>query len=185
MGHQAVFLDRDGVLSRSIVRNGKPFAPRSLKDFRLLPKASDSVRRLKHAGFIVVVVTNQPDIGNGLVDRAVVEAMNNLLMYRTSIDSIEMCPHRQDEGCSCRKPKPGMLLKAAQRHNIDLSRSFMVGDRSSDIAAGEAARCRTVFIDRQYHEIAHVVPTISVGSLPAAVEFIIQQNGILCPKLKT
>jgi D-glycero-D-manno-heptose 1,7-bisphosphate phosphatase len=145
-----------------------------------MPNASDSVRTLQHAGFIVLVVTNQPDIGNGLVERAVVETMNSLLTYRTSIDGIWMCPHSQDEGCSCRKPKPGMLLEASKRNSIDLGRSYMVGDRSSDIAAGEAAGCRTVFINRQYAEAAHdASPTITVRSLSAAVAFIVKQNGIL------
>ena len=176
MGRSAVFLDRDGVLTRSFVKNGKAFAPRVLEDFRLLPWAAKSVERLKLAGFIVVVVTNQPDIGNKLVDRAVVETMNNLLRIRTTIDDVEMCPHRQDEGCPCRKPKPGMLFGAARRHQIDLGRSFMVGDRASDVAAGEAAGCHTVFIDRRYREPAPTAPTAIVRSLPAAVHFILNYS---------
>jgi D-glycero-D-manno-heptose 1,7-bisphosphate phosphatase len=173
VGRSAVFLDRDGVLTRCFVRDGKAYAPRALGDFRLLPWAAKSVERLQLAGFVVVVVTNQPDIGNKLVDRAVVDTMHKLLRSRTSVDDIEMCPHRQDEGCPCRKPKPGMLLNAARRHNIDLSRSFMVGDRASDVAAGEAVGCHTVFIDRQYREPAPTEPTAIVRSLPAAVHFIL------------
>lgn len=179
MGRPAVFLDRDGVLSRSIVRDGKSYAPRALKDFRLLPRAANSVKRLHYAGFIVVVVTNQPDIGNGLADRAVVDAMNDRLRTRTSVDVIQMCAHRQNEGCSCRKPKPGMLLEAARRHDIDLERSFIVGDRASDIAAGEAAGCYTVFIDRHYRESAPNAPNLTVRSLPAAVDFIIHHSSTL------
>jgi D-glycero-D-manno-heptose 1,7-bisphosphate phosphatase len=175
----AVFLDRDGVLSRSLVKDGKAYAPRALKDFRLLPRAADSVKRLQIAGFIVIVVTNQPDIGNELVSRAVVDAMNDRLKSRTSIDDLEVCPHRQDEGCSCRKPKPGMLLKAAQRHGIDLKRSFMVGDRASDISAGQAVGCRSVFIDRRYSESPPHAPDASVRSLTAAVDFIIHQTTTL------
>lgn len=172
----AVFLDRDGVLSRTLVRHGKPYAPRVLKDFRLLPRAADSVKRLQLAGFIVIVVTNQPDIGNGLVDYAVVNAMNDLLRNRTHIDGIEMCPHRQDDGCLCRKPEPGMLLKAAIQHSIDLKQSYIVGDRATDIAAGEAAGCRTVFIDRRYRELGPTAPTARVLSLPTAVDFIIHKT---------
>lgn len=175
MGRPAVFLDRDGVLSRSLVREGKPYAPRALKEFRLLPRAAVSVKRLQSAGFLVVVTTNQPDIGNELVSRSVVDSMNDQLKRRTSVDDIEMCPHRQDEGCSCRKPKPGMLLKAAQRHGIDLKRSFMVGDRASDIAAGEAVGCRSVFIDRRYRESPPHAPNSIVRSLTAAVDLIIHQ----------
>ena len=179
MGKPAVFLDRDGVLSRSLVRDGKPYAPRALKEFRLLPRAAVSVKRLQSAGFLVVVATNQPDIGNELVSRALVDAMNDRLKRRTSVDDIEMCPHRQDEGCSCRKPKPGMLIKAARLHDIDLKRSFIVGDRASDIAAGEAAGCLTLFIDRRYRESPPHAPSASVRSLPAAVDFIIHQTATL------
>jgi D-glycero-D-manno-heptose 1,7-bisphosphate phosphatase len=179
MRRPAVFLDRDGVLSRSVVRGGKAYAPRALKDFRLLPRAANSVKRLHIAGFIVIVVTNQPDIGNGLADRAVVEAMNDRLRSRTAVDDIEMCPHRQDAGCACRKPKPGMLLEASRHHNIDLKRSFIVGDRASDISAGEAAGCLTVFIDRRYREPAPSAPTATVRSLRAAVDFIIHHSSTL------
>ena len=176
MMQPAVFLDRDGVLSRSLVKDGKAYAPRVLKEFRLLPRAVDSVKRLKISGFIVVVVTNQPDIGNALVSRSVVDSMNDRLRSRTAVDDIEMCPHRQDEGCSCRKPKPGMLLNAARRHDIDLKRSFMVGDRASDIVAGETAGCHTVFIDRRYNESPPRAPGAIVRSLPAAVDFILYQT---------
>lgn len=172
----AVFLDRDGVLSRSLVKDGKPYAPRALKDFRLMPRAADIVKRLRGAGFLVVVVTNQPDIGNKLVSRAVVNAMNNRLKSRVPIDHLEMCSHRQNDGCECRKPKPGMLLKAAQLHGIDLKRSFMVGDRTSDIAAGQAVGCCSVFIDRRYREPPPSTPEARVRSLAAAVDFIIHQN---------
>ena len=141
-----------------------------------MPLAVDSVKRLKNSGFIVVVVTNQPDIGNELVSRAVVDSMNDRLQSRTAVDDIEICPHRQDEACSCRKPKPGMLIKASQRHDIDLKRSFIVGDRASDIAAGEAVGCRTVFIDRRYNEPPPRAPGAIVRSLPAAVDFILQQT---------
>jgi len=141
-----------------------------------MPRAADCVKRLQSAGFLVVVVTNQPDIGNGLVSRAVVDAMNNRLQSFTSIDDLEMCPHRQDEACSCRKPKPGMLLNAARHHDIDLTRSFIVGDRASDVAAGEAVGCRSVFIDRGYRESPPPAPNAVVRSLAAAVDFIINQN---------
>jgi len=141
-----------------------------------MPLAVDSVKRLKNSGFIVVVVTNQPDIGNELVSRSVVDSMNDRLQSRTAVDYIEMCPHRQDEACSCRKPKPGMLIKASQRHDIDLKRSFIVGDRASDIAAGEAVGCQTVFIDRRYNECPPRAPGAIVRSLPAAVDFILHQT---------
>ena len=173
---RTVFLDRDGVINRSEMRGGKPYAPRRLEDFRLLPGVSKSVDALKRAGFLVVVVTNQPDIGNGLVEASIVEAMHARLRSRVAVDDIRICPHRQDAGCSCRKPKPGMLLAAARQWNIDLKISYMVGDRASDIVAGKAAGCYTLLINRHYSEPLLNAPERTVRSLPAAVRFILSRK---------
>ena len=101
----AIFLDRDGVLNQCEVRNGKPFAPRSLADFVLLPDTKLALDRLRKEKFILIVATNQPDIGNGIVDTVEVELMHDRLRNELLIDDIRMCPHRQDAGCLCRKPK--------------------------------------------------------------------------------
>ena len=174
-GQRAVFLDRDGVISRSDVVEGKPYAPRHLADFRLLPGSRRAVERLKGAGLAVIVVTNQPDIGNGLVDPAEVAAMNARLMARVPVDEVVVCPHRQTDGCDCRKPRPGMLLEAAKRLNIDLSRSFMVGDRCGDIVAGLKAGCYTLLVKRGYAEALTEQPHGVVSSLPAAVNVILDR----------
>ena len=173
MPRAAVFLDRDGVLNRAEVREGKPYAPRRLCDFRMLPGTIAAGRALREAGFLLVVVTNQPDIGHGLVAPAVVEAMHARLRERLSPDAIEVCPHRQDEGCACRKPRPGLLQGAAARLGIDLTRSFVVGDRQHDILAGRAAGCYTVFVDRGYREPRPVDADAIVRSFPAAARRII------------
>lgn len=173
---RAVFLDRDGVISRSEVRDGKPYAPRRLEDFRLLPGVPKAVAALKRAGFLVVVVTNQPDIGNGLVAASMVQAMHARLRLRVPVDEIRVCPHRQGAGCSCRKPKPGMLRAAAKRWNIDLQNSYMVGDRGSDIVAGKAAGCYTLLINRHYSEPLPSRPDRTVSSLPAAVRIILSRE---------
>lgn len=149
---KAVFLDRDGVIIRSILRNGKPHAPTTLADFALLPDVETAVRDLADAGFLIFVVTNQPDIGNGLVAPEIVEQMHKELMQTLPIKKIYMCPHSQKEGCTCRKPKPGMLLTAKEEFGIDMAASFMVGDRYSDVLAGIAAGCAPVFIDNDYVE---------------------------------
>lgn len=175
---RAVFLDRDGVLNRAEVRDAKPFAPRELRHFRLLPGAAAAVDRLKAMGFLVVVVTNQPDIGNGLVDGEIVEAMHARLRERVAVDDIRVCPHPQSAGCDCRKPRPGLLLAAARDHGIDLAGSIMIGDRLGDVAAGAAAGCRTIFIDRGYAETRRpflVVPWASARSLPHAVSLILHE----------
>jgi D-glycero-D-manno-heptose 1,7-bisphosphate phosphatase len=161
----AVFLDRDGVLSIPEFRNGRSYAARRLADFHLYDDASDSVRRLKAAGYALVVVTNQPDVGNGLTEQSEVEAMHSALA-KLPFDRIEVCYHGQNAGCACRKPKPGMLLAAAAALGIDLGRSIMVGDRNSDMAAGKAAGCTTVLIDRGYRDERpqnsdHVVLTLA------------------------
>jgi D-glycero-D-manno-heptose 1,7-bisphosphate phosphatase len=145
---RAVFLDRDGVINKAEVRDGKPYAPRKLKDFRLLPKVSEAVQTLRTHGFSIIIVTNQPDIGNGLVTQDVVDSMHDKLRKRIAIDDIFVCPHRQTDRCDCRKPMPGMLLAAASRHGINLEKSILVGDRISDILSGISVGCYTVFIRR-------------------------------------
>jgi D-glycero-D-manno-heptose 1,7-bisphosphate phosphatase len=174
----AVFLDRDGVLNISEIRDGKPFAPRRLEDFRLFADAAPSVARLRDSGFTLVVVTNQPDIGNHLVDPAIIDQMHAVLSERLGLTEIVVCPHRQGDGCACRKPKPGMLIDSANRLSIDLPACYMVGDRSGDIAAGRAAGCRTIFIDRGYGTDAPPeAPDRIVSSLAEAVAFILDEAG--------
>jgi D-glycero-D-manno-heptose 1,7-bisphosphate phosphatase len=170
---RAVFLDRDGVINRCEVRAGKPYAPRRLEDFRLLPGVAAAVRRLREAGFLVIVVTNQPDIGNGFVAADVVDAMHERLRSRVAVDDIRVCPHRQDEGCRCRKPRPGMLLAAARRWKIDLRASYVVGDRDGDIVAGRTVGCYTLLINRHYSEPRRAAPDRIVRSLPAGVRYIL------------
>jgi len=171
-----VFLDRDGVLVRSTVIDGKSYAVRRVEDFRLLPGTVKAVGVLRSAGYKIVVVTNQPDIGNGLVDPAVVEAMHQRLRQKLAPDAIELCPHRRDENCLCRKPKPGMIHAAAKVLDIDLTASVVVGDRWSDIVAGKAAGCYTVFIDRGYVEPRSTMPDAIVSTLPAAVDVIMSRG---------
>lgn len=175
----AIFLDRDGVLNRPLVRDGKPYAPRRFGEFELYPEARSCVASLRQAGFLLVVATNQPDIGNGLAAADEVAAMHDRLAEALSIEHIMVCPHGQREGCDCRKPRPGMLLKAAERLDIDLARSFMIGDRAGDVAAGKAAGCRTIFIDRGYAaESRPAGPDHVVLSLAEAVAAVLAYPGV-------
>lgn len=152
MAHPAVFLDRDGVLARTDVIHGKPIAVRSADRFEVFPAAPDAVRRLKEAGFRTVVVTNQPELSRGGTNAAEIEAMHAILNAAMPLDAIEICPHDEADGCACRKPKPGMLLHAAETLDLDLANSYMIGDRWRDIGAGKAAGCRTILIDAGYDE---------------------------------
>ncbi len=170
----AVFLDRDGVIVIPEFRGRRSFAPRRLADFKLYPDAAPSLSRLKQEGFLLAVVTNQPDVGRGLVPRSEVEAMHRILLRELPIDSLKVCFHGQEGQCDCRKPKPGMLLAAAAELGIDLAKSFMVGDRRSDVAAGRAAGCTTIFIDLGYDEPAPDAPDHVVHSVSEAAEIILQ-----------
>jgi D-glycero-D-manno-heptose 1,7-bisphosphate phosphatase len=171
----AVFLDRDGVLNEAIIRDGKPYPPRALGEFVITAGARASLDALKREGFLLVVVTNQPDVARGIISRAEVEAINARLAGGLPLDSIEVCEHDDKEQCDCRKPKPGMMLRAQQKLGIDFARSFMVGDRWRDIEAGRRAGCRTVLIGEGYGETSRCAPTVKVASLPRAASWILEQ----------
>jgi D-glycero-D-manno-heptose 1,7-bisphosphate phosphatase len=172
----AVFLDRDGVLSRPIIRDGVPYAASTLEEFILLPETPEACQRLKQAGFLLVVATNQPDVGRGQLDRKVVEAMHAKMRAELPIDRVEVSydPGGAKEPSSDRKPAPGMLLRAARELSIDLARSFMVGDRWRDIDCGHSVGCTTIWIDLGYKEKLRQVPDYTVRSLTEAVEVILQ-----------
>jgi D-glycero-D-manno-heptose 1,7-bisphosphate phosphatase len=147
---RSVFFDRDGVLVIPEFRDGRSFAPRSLERFAVYPEAGACLARLKAAGFQLIVVTNQPDVGAGKITCETVKQMHAELAAKLPIDDIKVCFHTRDQRCTCRKPLPGMLIEAAAERSIDLPESIMVGDRASDIYAGVAAGCRTAFIDHGY-----------------------------------
>ncbi len=149
---RAVFLDRDGVLNKAYVREGKPYSPDTIEEMIIAPDAAAALSRLRRHGFRLIVATNQPDIARGRLTRAHVEAMNGYLRSKLPLDGIEMCTHDDVDRCDCRKPKPGLLLHAAERDGIALAQSFMVGDRYRDIEAGHSAGCRTVLIGDGYGE---------------------------------
>jgi len=170
---RAVFLDRDGVLNRSVVRAGRPYAPSSLDEFELLPGVLEALTDLRTAGFVLVVVTNQPDLATGRIRPEVAEAIHQKLRALLPIDDIKVCGHVDGDDCSCRKPRPGMLLEAARDWSIDLCRSFIVGDRWRDVSAGKAAGCKTIFVDYGYAEELADRPDFVVTSLPEAVKIIL------------
>jgi D-glycero-D-manno-heptose 1,7-bisphosphate phosphatase len=172
---RAVFLDRDGVLNRAIVRDGKPYPPASLAELEIVEGAADGLARLKELGFLLLVVTNQPDVSRGTQSLDAIQAMHGVMRQTLPLDDFLICPHDDRDNCTCRKPAPGLMLEAQQRYGIDLSRSFMVGDRWRDIDAGQAAGCRTVFLDQNYRERGpSVPPDARVGSLPEAIDWIVR-----------
>jgi D-glycero-D-manno-heptose 1,7-bisphosphate phosphatase len=139
------------VLNRAIVLQGRPYPPATLEEFEILPGAAEAARKLRDAGFLLVGATNQPDVARGAQRREVVEAMNDRLLAEMPLAEILVC-YEDGDDCPRRKPNPGLLLEAAETYAIDLSASYMVGDRWRDVEAGRRAGCRTVFIDRDYRE---------------------------------
>jgi len=172
---RAVFLDRDGVINRALEREAKPFPPRNLSEFEINPDVPAALAKLKAAGFLLVVATNQPDVGRGTLKQEIVEQIHAHMISRLPIDRVEVCFHAGKimNECDCRKPKPGMLRRAARESNIDLSRSWMVGDRWRDVDCGYAAGCRTVFIDRGYSEELKQTPDFRAKNLAEAAEIIL------------
>lgn len=174
---RAVFLDRDGVLNRAIVRDGKPYPPATLAELEIVEGAADGLARLKDLGFLLLVVTNQPDVARGTQSLEAIQGMHDVMRQTLPLDDFLICPHDDRDGCHCRKPAPGLLTEAQQRYGIDLSRSFMIGDRWRDVDAGQAAGCRTVFLDLNYRERGpSAPPDARVGSLPEAVDWIVRHS---------
>jgi D-glycero-D-manno-heptose 1,7-bisphosphate phosphatase len=172
---RAVFLDRDGVINRTLEHDRFPHAPTSLGEFEIYPEVPEACRRLKQAGFLLVVATNQPDVGRGTLKQEVVETMHAEMCRQLPLNRVEACYHpgRGLSHCDCRKPKPGMLLRAARELGIDLAQSWMVGDRWRDVDCGRAAGCRTVFIDRGYAEELKHQPDFRVNNLLEAAGIIL------------
>jgi D-glycero-D-manno-heptose 1,7-bisphosphate phosphatase len=171
---RAVFLDRDGVLNEAIVAGGVPQAPARVEDFHLAAGSEAALARLKELGFVLVVVTNQPGVARGEISREQVERMHELLRAALPLDAVYACYHDDADHCDCRKPKPGMLARAAAEHALDLSRSYLIGDRWRDVGAARAAGCKAILIDYQYPERPPAVkPDARVDSLEQAVAWII------------
>jgi D-glycero-D-manno-heptose 1,7-bisphosphate phosphatase len=173
VSRRAAFLDRDGVINRAHVRSGKPCPPASVRELEILPGVGAAIGRLREAGYLSIVVTNQPDVARGTTTKAAVEAINERLCAELPLDAVYVCWHDDADRCDCRKPRPGLLLQAAREHRIDLHRSVMVGDRWKDVAAGKQAGCVTVWIDRGYAEATPQAPDYVADGLPAAVAWML------------
>ena len=170
---RAVFFDRDGVLNQAVVVDGRPRHPADADSLVLTPGAAALMMDLKELDFRIICVTNQPDVARGTRTPASVEAMNDKVRFGLALDDLYCCPHDDADQCRCRKPKPGMLLEAAEKWSLDLPSCWMVGDRAGDVAAGRAAGCRTVFIDLGHQEPKPDPPADHVcRSLLEAVQLI-------------
>lgn len=143
---RAVFLDRDGVISKNTWRENQWRAPINFEEFCILPDVVDSIDKLKEMGFFCIVITNQPEVGSGEILQTELDKMNDHLLGSTKIDDIYVCDHVKNLNCDCRKPKPGLIIRAADKWEIDINRSFMIGDRFSDVKAAKAAGCLPILV---------------------------------------
>ncbi|SBW10896.1 putative D,D-heptose 1,7-bisphosphate phosphatase [uncultured delta proteobacterium] len=170
---KAVFLDRDGVLNVAVIRNGKSFPPADAASLVLTPGAKEAIERMRRAGYLCICVTNQPDVARGSRTLENVAAMNEKVAAALALDDLFMCTHDNDDHCACRKPKPGMLLDAAAKWGINLRASIMIGDRASDMEAGFAAGCQTVFIPNP-EILGQKIPSFTVvcKTLTDAAEYV-------------
>lgn len=172
--NKAVFLDRDGVVNRPIIRKRKPYAPRALFQFKIYKDVKLSITKLIENNFLIIIVTNQPDIGNGLMKKKELDLIHKKLRSHIHIDEIYSCTHSQKEKCKCRKPSPFFLLKAKRKYNIDLFKSYFIGDRYTDMLTAKNANCRPVFIDRNYFETPFMDYVHYVKGIKQAINYILK-----------
>jgi D-glycero-D-manno-heptose 1,7-bisphosphate phosphatase len=172
MKRPAVFLDRDGVLNRAFVRDGTPEPPRSLTELEILPGVPAALKLLRTHGYPLIVVTNQPDVARGVLERQVAEEISEQVRKECDLDAVLACFHDSGACCPCRKPQPGLLLQAADEFEIELTTSFMIGDRWKDMEAGQRAGCRTFFVDHGYQEQRPSHFDFRVASLAEAARLI-------------
>ena len=150
VGRKAIFFDRDGVLTIPVIRDGRAFAPVNAEEFAVYQVAAEAVQRAQAAGFLCILVTNQPDVAIGKTTKEFVESMHLRLKTELRLDDIEVSYDSSDSNAYRRKPNPGMLTESAQKWDIELRDSYLIGDTWRDIEAAHAAGCRAVYIDRLY-----------------------------------
>ena len=172
---KAIFLDRVGVINKIFIKNGLPFSPPTFDELEILPGVKEAILRFKKENFLCLLVTNQPDVSRGKIHKEIVIKMNNYLKEEIQLDDIFVCYHDDVDNCECRKPKPGLILTASKKWNINLKNSYMVGDRSKDILAGINAGCKTIFINNNYKEVNNCKPNFVTDNLLNAV-YIIEKN---------
>ncbi len=173
---QAVFLDRDGVINEAVIKNGKPYPPQSLAELTVKPETYTALQALHAAGFLLIGVTNQPDVARGTSTQADVELFHQTLMNTLPLEVILTCYHDDHHHCDCRKPKAGLLFQAQKSYGLNLKACYMIGDRWRDIEAGQHAGCPSILINYGYAEKKPANPDATVNSLTEAVQWILKKS---------
>jgi len=178
---RTVFLDRDGVINK----NSENDYVKTWDEFRFIPKAKEAIRALTDAHWDTIIISNQAGVGKGVMSAQAVEEINTRMIDEIErgggeVKAVYYCPHRQDEGCECRKPKPGMLLRAACEHLIEVSESYLIGDKITDIQAGAQVGCTTILVKTgcgekhfEKHSQWPVIPDYIASDLSEAVELLL------------
>jgi D-glycero-D-manno-heptose 1,7-bisphosphate phosphatase len=172
MKNKAIFIDRDGVINKVIMRDEKPSSPWNLREFEILSDVKECLELFKKMGFLNIVFTSQPDISRGNLKIEDLEKMHKIISETLPVDEIKFCPHDDKDNCSCRKPKPGLILEAVKKWSIDLKKSYVIGDSWKDIGAGKAAGCKTLLIRRGYNKDFQKDYDFEVDNLKKTVEII-------------
>ncbi len=172
MVKKCIFVDRDGVINRSRIIRGKPYAPIQFSEFIFLPKVIKAINILKEKKYLIIVISNQPDVSKGKLKFNELNKMNEKIYKNLDVDDIFICTHSREENCNCRKPRIGLFKKAIKKYSIDTSLSYMIGDRRMDIEAGNKANVKTIFIDRNYGEEKPINFDYKCKSLYNSLKFI-------------
>ena len=173
--NKTIFLDRDGVINNTILKDGKPHSPNLVSEFKILPGVVEAINEIKKLEFLCLVITNQPNVSRGLISKKEIDTMNNIILEKTKVDDFFICYHDDNDNCNCRKPKPGLIIEANKKWKIDFKKSFFIGDRWRDVEAGNLLGIRTIFVDNNYDEKKPSSPTFKSDSLLNAVK-IIKEN---------
>ena len=173
---KAIFLDRDGIINKVIMRNGEVSCPWKFNEFEIFPDAKPALKEFKKMGFLNIIFTNQPDVARGFLKMPELEKMHNFIIKELLADEIKFCPHDDSDNCSCRKPKPGLILQVAQKWGIDLEQSYVIGDSWKDIGAGKSAGCKTFLLNREYNKDTNCNHDFAVNNIEEAVEIIKKLN---------
>ena len=174
--NKAIFLDRDGVINEVIYHKGinKPSSPWKIDEFKFINGIEETLHRFKEKNYKLFIITNQPDIARQNIEKGVTEQINKKIFEKLPIDDIQICPHDDSDKCCCRKPKPGMIMDLAYHYDIDLDKSFLIGDGWKDMNAGSQAGCKTILIQKSYNK--EVEADFKVLDLNTAGDIILNEK---------